>query len=136
VCCVVLATESMGREENSLSLVRLASALLTNSISELAHYNGGRLCLRLHATQSFRSWGNRVTNTKLRSVPLLHTLEGCSGSAGQEANISYIDCNDLATLPPVRIVLTKVTSAVPIGGKSWIDVTICELSNSVLPPVG
>jgi hypothetical protein len=52
---------------------------------------------------------------------------------GQEANISYIDCNDLATLPLVRIVVTKVTPAVPIGGKGWIDVTICELSNSVLP---
>jgi hypothetical protein len=41
--CVVLATDSMGREENSLSLERLASTLWPNSISELAHYNGGRL---------------------------------------------------------------------------------------------
>jgi hypothetical protein len=68
--CVVLATESTGREENSLSLVRLASALLPNSISEL----------------SFR-----------RSVPLLHTLEGCSGSGGEHQLHRLQRLGDIAT---------------------------------------
>jgi hypothetical protein len=61
-------------------------------------------------------------------------LQRVGGSAGQEANISNIDCNDLATLPPVRIVVAKVTPAVPIGGKGCIDVTTAP--SSVLPPVG